>query len=88
MTDTDNSEGRKVSHLREGLQVTAALILPWAVVSALLRSRPTLGFLVGLTVGTITLLIFRPPGMPMRTVLLIYLAILLAGAILGPHYFQ
>lgn len=88
VTNTDDTnEARKVGRLREGLQVAAALVLPWAVASALLRSRPVVGFLVGLTVGIITLLIFRPATMSSRVVLLIYVAILLAGAILGPLYF-
>jgi len=72
--------------LFEALMGAVALILPWAIITAVLRSRPALGFYVGFTAGVICLWIFRPRRIQTWKLVALYGVVLLLRFVLGPSF--
>jgi hypothetical protein len=86
MGNREGEGAQRTSWFSEALIVSAALAIPWGVVGALLRSRPTLAFYLGLTSGALCVWMVRPKGRRTRDVVYLYIFVLLLRWVLGPSY--
>jgi hypothetical protein len=80
-TDTKPTIG-----LSDTLLVTAMLVIPWAIVGALLRSNSSIGFYLRLTTGTACVVLFKPLQLTIAAVIVFYCAVVLVRLLLGPSF--
>ena len=83
ITSSNRTSGIRLLGAMKG---ALSLVVPWAIIEAIFRSRPELGFYLGFTAGTLCLWMVRPLGIKTWRIVIFYFAIVLLRLVLGPDF--